>query len=107
MSSHRPSDNQDCSAASGREGVLLCTTISQMTAAVVLQSEKGCFPVSNSRIAMAYEYVSASIVGVFPSINSGAIHRALPPAVNVAEALFSVTSSMTFDIPKSQIQASP
>jgi hypothetical protein len=42
-----------------------------------------------------------------PSISSGASQRAEPAAVSVADADFSVTSSITLLIPKSQIQASP
>ena len=72
-------------------------------------SEKGGFPVNSSRMAIAYEYVSAAIVGddSLSSIISGANHRALPLSVKVADTLASVTSSMSLDIPKSQIQASP
>lgn len=58
---------------------------------------------------MAKEYVSVARVGeeIDPSISSGANHLALPAAVKVAEAHFSVTSSTSLDIPKSDMHASP
>jgi hypothetical protein len=60
-------------------------------------------------MAIANEYVSAAMVGddTLPSITSGANHRALPLVVKVTDALVSVTSSMSLDSPKSQMQASP
>ena len=108
MRSQMSSESQASAATLfGRVGKLLKTMILRITWASRLHSSYGCFPVVSSKMDIANEYTSASLLGAFPSMSSGAIHRTLPPSVNVNVAFISVTSSITFDIPKSQMKASP